>query len=293
MRTAFVLASLASMGASQDVNTVMITSDAPEPAVQHAVGEYNYDGEAHGYPRYACTVQCSRNKIIYRGATGLWSITGSNKNVAQNKGTIISNSKTSDTPVGLTFRFYSDGVWKQDKSFKVVDVTSLPIPGEGAGPEGRKASVLEQNTPAAAAATTATTATAVPVTPADAPPVNPPPRVARKVDKKLEAVAAAAAAAAATAPAATQAAAAAAPSPRLGVGGGAWRRSAGAVAATSATWFVGVPTFKVVLKALSVHRGVRGATAAHVHDAYQRAAHFQFINVQGGFAEGPPAGLAQ
>jgi hypothetical protein len=39
MRTALFIASLASMGASQEVKTVMITSDAPESAVQHAVGE--------------------------------------------------------------------------------------------------------------------------------------------------------------------------------------------------------------------------------------------------------------
>ena len=73
----------------------------------YLLNRYNYDGEAHGYPRYTCTERCIRNKILYRGSTGLWSITGSGQNVELNKGTIISNSKSSDTPVGLTFRWES------------------------------------------------------------------------------------------------------------------------------------------------------------------------------------------
>lgn len=183
-----------------------------------------------------------------------------------------------------SFRFYSDGVWKQDKSLKVIDVTSVLLPGEGVGAEDHKAGALK-----------------APAAPVHVPPVNPQPHITRKVDKKLEAVAAAAAVVAAeraagtveTAAATAAPAAAATPSlSRLGAGG-AWRRSAGMLAATSATWFVGVPTFKVALKALSVHRGFRDHTATHVHDAYHRAAHFQFINVQGGFAEGPPESLAQ
>lgn len=136
---------------------------------------------------------------------------------------------------------------------------------------------------AAAAATTPPSVEKQPTTPTS--------RVQRKMDKKLDVIAKAAATesegAAAAARADSSGVEAAAGAAAGGVGGlgsrSMWRRSAGMLAASSATWFLGVPTFKVALKALNVHREFRDQAALQAHEAYyQAAAPFQFINVQGG-----------
>lgn len=181
-------------------------------------------------------------------------------------------------------RYYSNGVWKQDKSFKVLDVTPVAVSA---------AKVESPKQPKAGAAAATTTLPTV-----EKQPTNPPSRVQRKMDKKLNVIAKAsateaeeAASKAATATTATTADSSsveAAAASGIGNGSGLgsrsmWRRSAGMLAASSATWFLGVPTFKVALKALSVHRDFRDQTALQAHEAYyQAAAPFQFINVQGG-----------
>jgi hypothetical protein len=86
---------------------------ATDKTIGAAAGDYIVDGESFGFPRFRLT-SSSVVRYLYRSATkGTWTITGSEANIAKNKGTIVS-AAAADSPSGLTYRYYSGGNWLTD-----------------------------------------------------------------------------------------------------------------------------------------------------------------------------------
>lgn len=94
-----------------------------DKTIAAATGDYVADGESFGFPRYRLAKSAAVRYLYRSGTKGTWTVTGSEANIAKNKGTIVS-ATAADAPNGLVYRYFSDGKWLTDESFAVADVST-------------------------------------------------------------------------------------------------------------------------------------------------------------------------
>jgi len=144
--------------ASTARTAVRLSSTAADVVIRHALGEYEADGETNGairYKRLATAQPQAGDRYLFRSATGKWSITNTEVDVAASKKILIMSSESSSaTPLGLSYRFYSgEGKWEADPSFAVTDASKAVA--EKKRQVSERATVLAKQQAQAAAARTA------------------------------------------------------------------------------------------------------------------------------------------
>ena len=77
---------------------IRLASAIEDKTLKEAAGDYVADGEVYGRQRFRLLSETS-TRFLYCSPSGLWSITGSEANIAKAKGTIVSTEK-GDSPVG-------------------------------------------------------------------------------------------------------------------------------------------------------------------------------------------------
>jgi hypothetical protein len=116
---------------------ILLSSEREEHILTSATGEYTQTGNLHrGQPTYICQrfelifKENEDPKIfnttlwLYRSELkGVWLITRNESNMLNSKGIIMSEESSSTTPIGLTYRFFFDGVWMTDRTFRVEDIS--------------------------------------------------------------------------------------------------------------------------------------------------------------------------
>lgn len=100
---------------------LFVSTNGQDEVVTGARGTYEPDGEAHGFPRY-CLQSDTIKRFLYRSSkSGQWTITASELNIEKSKGTIVS-LEASMSPIKQMFKFYSNGKWIVDESFKISEL---------------------------------------------------------------------------------------------------------------------------------------------------------------------------
>ena len=104
----------------------MLSSNRTEAVLLSSVGEYRWDGESRGYPRFRLVngKAASEARYLYRTESGQWSVATSEAGVSGSKGAIVS-TEISDSPEGLLYRVnIGQGKWPKDSTLKVEDFSS-------------------------------------------------------------------------------------------------------------------------------------------------------------------------
>jgi hypothetical protein len=114
------------VGLAASVDTCVTVSTAVK-ALAAAIGTYCEDGFVNGAPRYRQQTGDDKPRWLYRAAKGVWSFTAHEAGIAKGKGTIVSEEKAFDSPIGLNYTYYvsTGATWSGDDSFVVSEIPEI------------------------------------------------------------------------------------------------------------------------------------------------------------------------
>jgi hypothetical protein len=108
------------------METCVVVSTSGE-ATAAASGTYCEDGIVNDAPKYRQQSGRNRPYWLYRASKAVWTFTANESGIEKGKGTIVSKERSSDGPVGLTYKYYakSSSTWNIDTSISVQEGGSI------------------------------------------------------------------------------------------------------------------------------------------------------------------------